>query len=348
MQGSLKRNSLIFFDQRGKFSTTYNFTNTRDVRVYFPDTFPFLFLNNFSGRSSSPNLQETIVVLSASTFKLLRLPFSIFLSPLYFFALSQVPHIDWNKAVLVFIILHFLVYPASNGYNSYMDRDTESIGGLEKPPLPSRQLYLTTIVLDITAILLGFIVDPVFGLILPLYIGASKAYSYRGIRLKKFPVIGYLTVIIFQGALTFWLVYYGSNAENTLWVPWQGMVICALLIGGFYPLTQIYQHQQDLQDGVVTISYKLGYTGTFIFCAIVYLFAWLFMAQFFIRKDDGDKLLLVSIFFIPVIVYFIKWFSTVRKNNSEANFKNTMKMNWLASACTNTAFIILLTWKYFE
>lgn len=287
-------------------------------------------------------------MLSASTVKLLRLPFSIFLSPLYFFALAQVPDIHWAKAILVFIILHFLVYPASNGYNSYMDRDTESIGGLEKPPPPSKQLYLTTIVMDITAILLGFVVDPVFGLLMPFYIGASKAYSYRGIRLKKYPVTGYLTVIIFQGAFTFFLVYFGSNAAKTLWAPWQGMVICALLIGGFYPLTQIYQHQQDLDDGVATISYKLGYNGTFIFCSIVYLLAWLFMAQFFINKGEGSKLLLISIFFLPVLVYFIRWFIAVRKNFSAANFKNTMKMNWLAASCTNTAFIILLIWKFFE
>ena len=46
-----------------------------------------------------------------------------------------------------------------------MDRDTESIGGLEKPPPPSRQLYLTTIVLDIAAIVLGFIVDPAVWLV---------------------------------------------------------------------------------------------------------------------------------------------------------------------------------------
>ncbi|MGK2860391.1 MAG: UbiA family prenyltransferase [Chitinophagaceae bacterium] len=247
--------------------------------------------------------------------------------------------------MLVFIILHLLIYPASNGYNSYMDKDSESIGGLEKPPPPSRQLYLTTIILDITAVILGFLVDPLFGFLMPLYIGASKAYSYRRIRLKKYPVIGYLTVIVFQGALTFALVYYGSNRFPSLEIPWQGMVISALLIGGFYPLTQIYQHKQDLEDGVVTISYKLGYKGTFIFCAILYLFAWIMMAQFFINKKEEDKLLLVSIFFLPVIVYFIRWFLAVRKNYDAANFKNTMKMNWIAAFCTNTAFIILLTWK---
>lgn len=287
-------------------------------------------------------------MLTSSTIKLLRIPFSFFLSPIFFFALAQVPHIDWWKAGLVFLILHFFIYPASNGYNSYMDRDTESIGGLEKPPPPSNQLFITTIVLDIAGLLLSLLIHPVFAAVMILYIGASKAYSYRGIRLKKLPVTGYLVVIIFQGALTFWLVYFGSNADATWYVPWQGMVICALLIGGFYPLTQIYQHKQDLDDGVATISYKLGYTGTFVFCAVVYLCAFIFMAQFFIIQQQRNKLLVVSIFFIPIIVYFLIWFARVRKNNQAANFRNTMYMNWLAATCTNTAFLILLIWKWFE
>jgi 1,4-dihydroxy-2-naphthoate octaprenyltransferase len=181
-----------------------------------------------------------------------------------------------------------------------------------------------------------------------LYIGASKAYSYRGIRLKKFPYIGYLVVIIFQGAVTFWLVYYGSSIEHNIRVPWQGLVICSLLVGGFYPLTQIYQHRQDIEDGVSTISYKLGYIGTFVFCTIVYILAWVFMAQFFIGYGKGNQLLMVGIFFVPVIVYFIRWFVQVSKDQQAANFKNTMKMNWLAATCTNISFIILLIWRWFE
>ena len=284
-------------------------------------------------------------MLTKSTIKLLRLPFFIFLTPLYWFALSEVPVINWKNAILVFIIIHFLIYPASNGYNSYMDRDVDSIGGLEKPPPPTRELYIVSIVLDIAGILLSLFVKPLFALMVPVYIAASKAYSYRGIRLKKYPVIGYLTVIIFQGAFTFWLVYYGSNAENTLFVPWQGMAIASLLIGGFYPLTQIYQHKQDLEDGVKTISYKLGYRGTFIFCALLYALAWILMAQFFIQKKEVYKLFVVSILFVPVIVYFFRWFLMVRKDTRAANFKNTMKMNWLAAINTNLAFIILLIWK---
>jgi 1,4-dihydroxy-2-naphthoate octaprenyltransferase len=202
--------------------------------------------------------------------------------------------------------------------------------------------------LDIAAILLSLFISPLFACMILVYIGASKSYSYRGIRLKKFPVIGYMTVIVVQGGLTFWLVYYGSNLEHTFFVPWQGIAICSLLIGGFYPLTQIYQHQQDIDDGVHSISYKLGYTGTFIFCAIVYTLAWVIMAQFFISKSEGFKLLVVSIFFVPIFVYFIRWFLQVRKDRNNASFNKTMTMNWLASTCTNSAFIVLLIWKYLE
>lgn len=284
-------------------------------------------------------------MITTSTVKLLRIPFSFFLSPLYFFALSQVNEINIFRAVLIFFIIHFFIYPASNGYNSYMDRDTESIGGLEKPPPPSRQLYILTIFLDIAGILLCLLISPLFAFLMLFYIGASKIYSYRPIRLKKYPIIGFLIVILFQGAYTFLLVYYGSNESLSMNIPWQGMVICAFLIGGFFPLTQIYQHKQDKDDGVTTISYKLGYNGTFIFCAIAYLIAWTFMAQYFIQKQETRKLLMLSIFFVPVIVYFVKWYLQVKKDNTQANFKNTMKMTWLAATCTNFAFIVLLNWR---
>ena len=149
-------------------------------------------------------------MLSASTIKLLRIPFSFFLSPLYFFALAQVPHIDWVKASLIFFILHFLIYPASNGYNSYIDKDESSIGGLEKPPLPTIHLFYVTVVLDFLAIVLSFLfISKLFSICIIAYIMASRAYSSKKIRLKKYPIIGFLVVVVFQGAFTYLMsVFY--------------------------------------------------------------------------------------------------------------------------------------------
>jgi 1,4-dihydroxy-2-naphthoate octaprenyltransferase len=261
--------------------------------------------------------------------------------PVYWFALSQTGNINKPHAVLVFIILHVLVYPASNGYNSYMDRDTESVGGIKTPMQPTKQLFYITLCMDAIAIILSSFISLYFVLGIAAYILASRAYSYRGVRLKKYPVIGYIIVIIFQGAVTFFLVMHGSSSDNTITVPLLSMIAASLLIGGFYPLTQIYQHQQDKADGVNTLSMLLGYKGTFIFTAIIYFFAVATLAYQLISTSQQKSFLIIQIFFIPVLVYFFWWFRQVALKHTAANFVNTMRMTILASVCTNAAFITL-------
>jgi len=266
--------------------------------------------------------------------------------PVYWFALSQVGTRDWPRAILIFFILHILVYPASNGYNSYMDRDTSPIGGLEHPLQPTRQLFRLTMGMDVLALLLGLLVGPWFTLGLALYILASRAYSYRGIRLKKYPIIGYLTVIICQGGLVFFLVFNGSQVHTSFEVPPEtmiAMIASSLLIGGFYPLTQLYQHEADRKDGVKTISLLLGYRGSFIFTAIVYTFAFLLLAYSFIATLQIKEFEVLATCMLPVLVYFFIWALKVWRDPAQANFVNTMRMNLLASVCINAGFI-MVTW----
>jgi hypothetical protein len=75
-----------------------------------------------------------IIMVSKSTLLHVRLPFSWFLLPVYMMALTFAPSIDLKNAALVFVMLHIFLYTASNGFNSYYDRDKESIGGLRNPP----------------------------------------------------------------------------------------------------------------------------------------------------------------------------------------------------------------------
>ena len=280
-------------------------------------------------------------MLKSSTIQLLRFHFSFFLMPVYWFSLSQVIQVNVVNAILIFFILHGLVYPASNGYNSYMDRDTGPVGGIKNPQQPTKELFYTTVVMDITALLLSLRISLVFFAGILAFIAASRAYSYRGIRLKKYPIGGYLTVIFFQGAVIYFLVKHGSSHIKSLYIPLIPMLASSLLVGGFYPLTQIYQHEQDKADGVKTLSYLLGYRGTFIFTGIIYTLAIITLAYYFGNNLELDRFFLIQICMLPVLVYFFWWFYKVSKNVSEANFKNTMRMNILASACTNAAFILL-------
>lgn len=280
-------------------------------------------------------------MIRSSTIQLLRFHFSFFLMPVYWFALSQVNEINTRNALLIFVILHLLVYPASNGYNSYMDRDTESIGGLANPQQPTRQLFYASVLLDMIALIASAFISTLFLAGIFIYIAASRAYSYRGIRLKQYPVIGYLTVITCQGGLVFFLVMEGASVGNNIHVPLIGMIAASLLIGGFYPLTQIYQHKQDKADGVTTLSYLLGYRSTFIFTALIYFLAMTSLAVYMAQNLELGYFFSMQLFFIPVLVYFGWWFLKVYRDTSMANFTNTMRMNLLASLCSNAGFIFL-------
>ncbi len=56
---------------------------------------------------------------------------------------------------LLFVILHLCLYTASNSFNSYYDRDTGPIGGVEHPPMPTRELLHWSLGLDALGIAFG-------------------------------------------------------------------------------------------------------------------------------------------------------------------------------------------------
>lgn len=267
--------------------------------------------------------------------------------PVYWFALSITHPINYTKAILVFILLHALLYPASNGYNSYNDKDTESIGGLASPMQPTKQLYYITLVLDLIGFTLSFFISNVFAGCFLFFIICSRLYSWRGLRLKQYPIVGYLLVICNQGVLVFFAIAHGVSANLSTEVPFILLLAAGLLIGGFYPITQIYQHIQDSNDGVKTISILLGKRGTFIFCGILYLLAFICLFLYFRSQMMLDHFLVIQLFFIPVVLYFLKWMLAVWDDPQKADFKNTMRMIWLASTCTNVAFITLLILNHF-
>ncbi|MEQ8575627.1 MAG: ubiquinone biosynthesis protein UbiA, partial [Fulvivirga sp.] len=93
-------------------------------------------------------------MFSKSAWLHLRIPFSYYLMPVYLFSLAVSDNVNTSNAIIVFIALHIFLYPASNGFNSYFDKDEDSIGGLKNPPKVSKGLYYLALVFDLIALLL--------------------------------------------------------------------------------------------------------------------------------------------------------------------------------------------------
>lgn len=128
------------------------------------------------------------------------------------------------------------------------------------------------------------------------------------------------------------------------------MGISSLFIGSAYPLTQIYQHEADKNDDVISMSYLLGYNGTFIFSGILFSIATILLAYYFGIKHQSVAFVIFLVLMLPIVLKLSGWFSKVRQNTSHANFENTMRMNTMNSVCMNLYFIVLILnrfWTWF-
>jgi len=281
---------------------------------------------------------------STSTWQHLRLPFSFFLLPVFLFALSVSPQIDVWKALLAFISLHLFIYPASNGFNSYYDKDEKSIGGVEKPLPVSGELLSASLIFDLIGLNIAFLADWKLALALFIYGLASKAYSHPAVRLKKYPIISLLTIAFFQGAFTFLATYQVVNQfaieqlmEKTVLLP---AFLSSLMLFGSYPMTQVYQHEEDSKRGDKTMSLLLGIRGTFIYTISIFCLATAGFVYFYYTYFSTLSAIAFLIALSPVLLFFFSWFLKVLKNEREANFKNTMRLNMISAVCLNVFYII--------
>ncbi len=277
------------------------------------------------------------MIVSRSALVHLRFVFSVFLLPVYLFAYSQAGYVPAFRAIVIFVIWYVLAIPATNGYNSYFDKDEGSIGLLEKPPAVDKSLYYVSVLMEVLAFLLGLLISVWFAFAVLIYGVMSKLYSHPVTRLKKYPVISFLTVFFFQGAFMYWAIYGGLAGPILLFMGYNPEIliaggICSCLIGASYPLTQIYQHEEDSKRGDFTLSLMLGYKGSFIFSGIV--FAAGIVLSFFYWHNLGEMknfyIFLACSF--PIFLFFNYWFFRVIKTVSAANYKNAMLMNFISAA----------------
>jgi 1,4-dihydroxy-2-naphthoate octaprenyltransferase len=304
--------------------------------------------NPFSRNESSAELSEPVSNAGSwrDAFVLMRIPFSVFLMPVFWFALSNVESFDSWRAFWIFIIIHIFLYPASNGYNSYFDRDESSIGGLKEPPQVGGELFRLVMLFDAIAILGAWFITPLFAMMVLVYTLVSKAYSFDRIRLKRFPVISTTVVTVFQGAFTYGMILIGLEVSIDV-IDMVYAATSTLLISGSYPLTQIYQHEEDEERGDKTLSLMLGIKGTFLFSAFMFLLGFGALMTTYALTERWNAMGMIGISSAPIAYYFIRWMWLSWKDEDHVNFRNTMNMNAIASLCLSAGFILILMLEHY-
>ncbi len=137
-----------------------------------------------------------------------------------------------------------------------------------------------------------------------------------------------MIVCLCQGTGVFCANIFGLSSGN--FVPENPSVVysaiaCYFFIGTIYPLTQIYQHEADANDGVKTISLLLGTKGTFLFSGSMFLLATLFIYLSFQGVNTSITSGLFVLMMLPATIYF---HLSGLFNLSKAVHMSTLKTQW--------------------
>ena len=141
--------------------------------------------------------------------------------------------------------------------NSVFDNDAGDIGYLNAPPRPPRHLFAFSLGLLVVGQLLAFSLPGGFRLAYAMCFAMSVAYSVPPLRLKAVGGVDWVINMWGFGTLT---PYAGWAATGRPLDLVHGVVLLAFcpLFAALYPLTQLYQFDEDRARGDRTLAILLG------------------------------------------------------------------------------------------
>lgn len=148
-----------------------------------------------------------------------------------------------------------------------------------------------------------------------------------------------------QGAFTFLSMAVvaggGIGILGQAQVLWGAILITTFLLG-VYPLTQVYQHEEDGRRGDLTMSRLVGVRGTFVLASAFLGLASLGFGAWILAMDGPVWAGLFLASNLPALGFFAAWTLRAFRDPGAADFRSTMAMNLLASGFMNLWFILYL------
>lgn len=189
----------------------------------------------------------------------LRLHFQLVLAPVFLLGFAQAKGEPDGVFLALFLLVHVGLYGGMTAYNSYCDQDTGPVGGMKHPPPAGALEHWGGLGLAAGAVaLMGWWGWRMAGLGLFMLV-LGVAYSHPRWRWKGRPLASLLTVTVGQGLTPFFLGALAAPGRLTAgWELWLLSLVSALFITGIYPLTQVYQIEEDRRRGDFTFAVHYG------------------------------------------------------------------------------------------
>ena len=261
----------------------------------------------------------------------LRLNWHLMLMPIFLWGFLLSGGDVTYKFWLGLFVFHVLFYGGSVAFNSYYDQDDGPSGGLWEPPKPTRTLLWFSLAIQAIGFGLILFINLPIVLVALVVFGLSTSYSHPALRFKAHPWASLLTVSIGQGAGGFmagWLC--GQDDWTTLLsLPAAlGMFVAVLITTGFYPLTQIYQREEDRQRGDITFAVKWG-ERSFLFTIIRFALAALAGGYLVWRYLGPWSMGALGFGLLGLSTLVFGWWRDFDESETRLNYQRLMRIGYL-------------------
>ncbi len=163
----------------------------------------------------------------------------------------------WAEALTALVIWVVFLNGGTLAINSVFDKDEGDIGYLNAPPPLPRYLLHFSVALLVGGQLLAFTLPAAFRLAYAICFAMSILYSVPPFRFKAVAGVDWVINMWGFGALTPYAAWAATGRPLDLG---HGLVLLAFcpLFAGLYPLTQLYQFDEDRRRGDRTLALIVG------------------------------------------------------------------------------------------
>ena len=162
-----------------------------------------------------------------------------------------------GRALLGLVLWVVCLNGGTLALNSAFDRDEGDIAYLRDPPPPPRRLALFSLGLMAAGQMAALALPPLFGALYGLCFALSVLYSVPPFRLKAVAGADWIINMVGFGTLTP-LAGWATTGRPLDAVDWIVLVGFGPLFAALYPLTQLYQMEEDARRGDRTLALMLG------------------------------------------------------------------------------------------
>lgn len=236
-------------------------------------------------------------------------------------------NMDTTQFWVQFLSVHILLFGGATAYNSWWDKDEGPIGGLKHPPKMAKWMHPVSLLLMFA----GWIYSASIGLNYATVYGISFLffwlYSTPHARWKGKPLLSLVAIAASTGFNSVLLGFWAAGGVFSIVVLLCGAGASIILLS-LYPVSQIFQVNEDRLRGDETFTARYGLRQTKRFFAISYLLG-LFLLSGGLYLAEG---LIGIVLFILGSFSFIIITSLIKPMvGRKEEYRNVMKTKFFAS-----------------